>query len=176
MLPFTPALLVVQLVTIALVTVAVSAALAHVFEFPGKMRLSRDAYVTVQSVYYPGFTVAGAVGEAGGLLATIVLLVLTPTGTKAFSLTVIALLGLLAMQIAYWTTVHPVNDFWLKNSDTKLNTLGTKFFHSGAHVLDSPEGWTQLRDRWEYGHMLRAGLVSVSFLALLFAVAIQPRP
>jgi hypothetical protein len=24
-------------------------------EFPGKMRLSKDAYLTVQRIYYPGF-------------------------------------------------------------------------------------------------------------------------
>lgn len=29
-------------------------ALAHAMEYPGKMRLSRDAYLTVQPIYYPG--------------------------------------------------------------------------------------------------------------------------
>jgi hypothetical protein len=30
--------------------------------------------------------------------------------------------------------------------------------------------WTAVRDRWEYGHVLRAGLTAVSFLALVVAL------
>jgi hypothetical protein len=51
---------VLQIVTLAVVAVALSAALAHALEVPGKMRLTKDEYFVVQSIYYPGFTIAGA--------------------------------------------------------------------------------------------------------------------
>jgi len=40
--------------------------------------LTKDAYLTVQPIYYPGFTIAGGVGEVCGLIATLAILVLTP--------------------------------------------------------------------------------------------------
>ena len=67
--------------------------LAHAMEYPGKMRLSRDAYLTVQPIYYPGFTVAGGSAEVGGLIASIILTILTPRGTMSFWLTCAAALG-----------------------------------------------------------------------------------
>jgi hypothetical protein len=58
---------ILQILTTVLVAVAMVPALAHALEYPGKMRLSRDAYLTVQPIYYPGFTIAGGIAEAGGL-------------------------------------------------------------------------------------------------------------
>jgi hypothetical protein len=31
--------------------------LAHALEFPGKSRLNREAYMMLQPIYFPGFTV-----------------------------------------------------------------------------------------------------------------------
>ncbi|HEY1946248.1 MAG TPA: hypothetical protein VGG97_04530, partial [Bryobacteraceae bacterium] len=59
------------------------------FEFPGKKRLNRESYVAVQSIYYPGFTLLG-IAEPVGLIAALVLLLLTPAGTASFWLTFIA--------------------------------------------------------------------------------------
>jgi len=70
-------------VTVLLVTLAVVPALAHALELPGKLRLDKAAYLTVQPIYSPGFSFAGA-GEPGGLIATTVLLWLTPQGTLGF--------------------------------------------------------------------------------------------
>jgi hypothetical protein len=33
--------------------------LAHALEWPGKLRLSREHYLAVQPIYYPGFTYSG---------------------------------------------------------------------------------------------------------------------
>jgi len=43
----------IQIVSILLVAVAFAPALAHVLEFPGKRRLNKEAYLTVQPIYYP---------------------------------------------------------------------------------------------------------------------------
>jgi hypothetical protein len=70
-----------QIVTVVLISVAMALSLAHALEFPGKRRLAKEAYHAMQSVYYPGFTIGGAVGEYGGLLLLIILLLQTPSGS-----------------------------------------------------------------------------------------------
>ncbi len=59
--------------------------LAHVLELPGKLRLDEATYKAVQAIYYPGFTIAGFVGEFGGMVALAVLLYMTPYGTSRFA-------------------------------------------------------------------------------------------
>jgi hypothetical protein len=65
------------------------------------MRLTKDAYLAMQPIYYPGFTIAGGLGEAGGMISTSILLALTPLGSADFWLTLVALLGLIGMQAVY---------------------------------------------------------------------------
>jgi hypothetical protein len=48
-----------QVVTVFLVPVTMSLALAHALELPGKMRLNKETYIAVQTIYYPGFTYGG---------------------------------------------------------------------------------------------------------------------
>jgi hypothetical protein len=52
-----------------LVAVAMALPLSHALELPGKMRLSKDQYLGMQPIYYPGFTIGG-IAEPLGLLAT----------------------------------------------------------------------------------------------------------
>jgi hypothetical protein len=50
---------VLQVLTVLLVAVAMALALAHALELPGKLRLSKEQYLAVQPIYYPGFTFGG---------------------------------------------------------------------------------------------------------------------
>lgn len=162
-----------QVLTIMLVAVAMALALAHALELPGKMRLSKDAYLTVQPIYYPGFTIGGGVGEVGGLIATLLLVILTPAGSAAFWLTLGAFVALVAMHTVYWTLTHPVNNFWLK--DFKLKGAGAGFFSFDPLSRSGNSGapdWTVLRDRWEYSHVVRAALALLSLMLLAVAVAL----
>jgi hypothetical protein len=70
--------LIIQVLTVFLVSLAMSLAVAHALELPGKMRLDRETYIAVQSIYYPGFTIGGLFGEGVGMIATLVLLLSTP--------------------------------------------------------------------------------------------------
>src|SRR6202007_2849531 len=70
----------VEIVSILLVALAMAPALAHLLEFPGKS-LTKDAYLAVQPIYYPGFTIAGGIGEVGGLISVVALRLLTTPGT-----------------------------------------------------------------------------------------------
>lgn len=157
-----------------LVAVAMALALAHALELPGKLRLSKDAYLAAQTIYYPGFTIGG-LGEGLGLIATLVLAVLTPAGSAAFWLTLGAFVALLAMHAVYWLVTHPVNNFWLK--DFELKGAGAGFFAVGA-LRPGPDGqiadWTVLRDRWEHSHVVRAAFALIGLALLVTAVTIRP--
>jgi hypothetical protein len=89
-------LTVLQMTTVFLVTIAMALALAHALELPGKLRLDKNSYYAVQSIYYPGFTIGG-IGEAAGTIAAIILLLLTPRPSVDFWLTVVAVIGLIGM-------------------------------------------------------------------------------
>lgn len=166
--------LILQVITVFLVAVAMSLALAHALELPGKMRLDKETYLAVQGIYYPGFTYGG-LGEGLGMVATLVLLLLTPTPRPAFWWTLTALIALVCMHAVYWGVTHPVNKFWLK--ETRLQGFGREFFaldpmKKGAASEAGGEGWKSLRDRWEYSHVVRAVLAAVALIALIVATAI----
>jgi len=154
-----------QAVTILLAAVGMSLSLAHALEFPGKRRLDRDAYLKVQAIYYPGFTIGGAF-EPLATIAAFALLLFTPFGTTAFWLTLAAFAGLVLAHAIYWVLIHPVNRVWLK--DEKLGRAGSGLFAAGT---DTTHGdWTALRDRWEWSHVVRAVLAVLSLTALVIAV------
>jgi Domain of unknown function (DUF1772) len=164
--------LMLQIATVFLAAVAMSLALAHALELPGKMRLDKETYIAVQAIYYPGFTYGGF-GEGLGILATLVLLIMTPTGQPAFWWTLTALVTLLAMQVVYWMITHPVNKFWLK--DTRLKGFGAGFFSlgskQGAASENESDAWIRLRNQWEYSHVLRAVFSVIAVIALIIAIA-----
>jgi hypothetical protein len=174
----------IEVLSVILVAVALVPSLAHALEWPGKARLTRDAYFAVQPIYYPGFTFAG-VGEPLAIVAVIVLALLAPGGTY-FRLTCIAVAGLVGMHAIFWLFTQPVNKFWLR--EQKLGRLGSTFFATdaargsrgvGADSAETAPGisaaepgdWTRLRDRWEHSHVARSALASVSFVALVVAIA-----
>jgi Domain of unknown function (DUF1772) len=162
-----------QILTVMVVAVAMALSLAHALELPGKMRLDKEKYYAVQRIYYPGFTIGG-ICEPGGLILTIILLLVTPSGSLGFWLTLVALLGLLGMQGVYWFVTHPVNKVWLGSE--KLSGAGASFFAIGGEksrfqTSDASADWTKLRDRWEFSHVARAALSLVSLGALTIAIA-----
>lgn len=161
---------VLQIVTVLLVAVAMTLALAHALELPGKLRLPKDHYLAVQSIYYPGFTIGGA-AEPLALLTTFALLVMTLAGTAAFWLTAGAFVALLAMHAAYWLLTHPVNSFWLEGTELTGAAAGFFAFDPLRRSGGRPD-WTALRDRWEYSHVLRAGLAMLGLVLLVTAVVI----
>jgi hypothetical protein len=90
----------------------------------------------------------------------------------AFWLTLLTIICLLAMQAVYWIFVHPVNKVWVQGQS--MSGLGSGFFGLGRTGVKTGTGapeWTEFRHRWEYAHLVRAGLVAVSFLALVIAIS-----
>jgi hypothetical protein len=171
---------VLQVLSVILTAVATTTALAHALELPGKLRLTRDEYLTVQHIYYPGFTIASGFGEVPAPIVTAVLLLFTPTGSSAFWLRLMALLGLVGMQSVYWLVTHSVNRYWLRDKLEEereaRSGFASRFFlsdpanRSELEVEALPADWTPVRDRWEYSHVARAALALVSLIALVTAV------
>ncbi len=160
-------LLSLEILSVLLVAVAMALSLAHALEWTGKLRLSKDAYLAMQPIYYPGFTIGG-IAEPAGLLALLVLLFLTPG--EGFWLLVGAFAAFAAMHATYWLLTHPVNNFWLKDFQPK--GLGGSFFAAGGSRLGGEVDWTVLRDRWETSHAIRAALGLLSLILLTAAIAL----
>src|SRR5947199_291918 len=74
----------------------------------------------------------GGASEGLSMLAVLVLLLLTPTGSQAFWWTFAGLIGLVAMHVVYWTLTHPVNKFWTK--DLNLKGVSGGFFAVGQRL------------------------------------------
>jgi hypothetical protein len=157
-----------QILCLLLVAVAMGLSLAHALELPGKMRLGKDAYLSVQTIYYPGFTIGGGVGEVGGMLALIALLVLMPHAGARFWWTAAAFAFLLAAHLTYWLVTHPVNNFWLKDVD--VTGFGAGFFSLFAG--DPGGDWSKLRNIWEYSHVGRAVFAMLSLISLALSLTV----
>jgi hypothetical protein len=160
--------LTLQVVTILLAAIVLTPALAHALELPGKLRLSEDQYLAVQTIFYPGFTIAGG-AEPLAILAALLLAIFTPVGTAQFYATLGGLVALVAVHALYWALTHPVNNFWLK--DFALKGAGKGFFAFGAGSSAAPD-WAALRDRWEYSHVARAALAFLGLTLLTIAIAL----
>jgi hypothetical protein len=155
-----------QIFTVMMVALSAALSLAHALELPGKMRLDEPTYRAVQRIYYPGFTIGGF-GDILGLVATAAVVLLTPMGSAAFWLTLVAFLGMLATNLVYWVAVHPVNKHWMKGEP--VSAPAATFFGAGRGQTSAAD-WTTLRDRWEYAHVARAVLATASLLALVISL------
>ena len=149
-----------QVLTVMLAAVTMALSLAHALEFPGKLRLKKEQYLTVQPIYYPGFTIGG-IAEPAVILATLALLFMTPAGTAVFWLVV-------TVQVIFWSKTQPVNSFWLE--ETELGRSATRFFQTGQ--ASAPRDWMAARDQWERSHIMRSLAATLGLFLLTIAVAL----
>lgn len=165
--------MILQIVTVTLVAVFMALTLAHALELPGKLRLDKESYATVQTIYYPGFTIGALFGEFGGMVALLVLLLLTSSEAPAFGWILASFVALIVAHLAYWLLTHPVNKFWLR--DYRLRGAGKAFFSFDpfGRARTSTDDWQHLRNRWEYSHVVRAVLAIISLVCVVTGVAIS---
>jgi hypothetical protein len=128
------------------------------------MLTSRFKRFTIQDSQSPA-----ASAKLAGSFHVLALLFLTPQGTPAFWLRLVALVAMFGVQLVFWMFTQPVNNFWLQS--TTLGSFGNTFFDVGSERQhldpDDPDGWKRMRDRWEYSHIARAALATFSFLLLV---------
>jgi hypothetical protein len=94
---------------------------------------------------------------------------LTRLATADFWLVLVALLGMIAAHAIFWLVVQPVNRHWMAGEDERITA---KAWLGGGSKLEGDTAWTVLRDRWEYGHVARAVMMTVSLLALVVSLVI----
>ena len=128
--------------------VALAAGLAHVFAFPNKITMSRDAYYVAQRIY-DGWSLIGLAWlvEWIGLLAT---LALHRRGVRVRGPTVLALAAFVLAQAAFWIWTYPVNQLT-------------------ANWTAQPENWQALRLQWEVSHVAGAAFQLIAMSALVVA-------
>lgn len=166
-------MLLLQVVTMFLVAVAMSLALAHALEFPGKMRLEKDIYMATQAIYYPGFTIGGF-GEALAVIASLVLTVSMTHETTAFWWSFSGFVALLIMQGIFWIVTQPVNRRWV--GAIPMNDVARKFFRvEQKRPADGQHNWQQLRNTWEYSHIARSVFAAISLISTTLAIALYWR-
>jgi hypothetical protein len=142
-------------VAIATTLISLAPGLAHLFELPHKMTLSRDAYFTVQQIY-AGWELFGI--SILAQLAAIALLAFRSMGQPyVFRFVTAALLLLIAAQAVFWFFTFPAN------TATHNWTL-------------IPSDWQALRRQWEYSHLGGALCQAAGFFCLIAALfgRIQP--
>jgi hypothetical protein len=129
-------------------------ALAHLFELPNKMALSRDAYFTVQQIY--------AGWELFGIPILIQLISLSMLAWRSsrehyvFRPVVAALILLVMAQILFWLVTFPANS--LTQNWTRM-----------------PPDWEMLRHHWEYSHATAAVCQLLGLCCLIGALFARVR-
>ena len=157
-----------QVFTLLLIAVTLAFSLAHAGELPGKLRLHKDDYLAVQTIYYPGFTIGG-VSEPISVLALIAFVASIGFENPAFGWALAALVSMALVNAIFWLVTQPVNKIWLQNQN--LSGASQAFFSAGTkRKASTPADWTTLRDKWEYSHVARAIFAMLGLI--FFGVAI----
>jgi hypothetical protein len=139
---------IVRFCSVVFVALALAPSLAHLLELPHKIRMSRDAYFTVQQIYR-GWSLLGIVIFLA-LAATLLLTIVSRGNRRAFLWALVAFVAVAATQGVFWAFTFPTNratDNWTSR----------------------PADWEALRTRWEYSHAAGAGLNLVALAAVTIA-------
>jgi hypothetical protein len=143
-----------RFLSILLTAVAMSAGLAHLFELPHKINLSREEYLIVQQIYR-GWALLG-VAVIGALVSTLVLTLLVREEYGMFYLTLTAALCIALSLIVFFTFTYPANQ----------QTMNWTIL---------PENWQELRRQWEYSHAAGAAFYFIAFVALTISVLLKKK-
>jgi hypothetical protein len=151
--PTPTALDVARFVAMMTTAITMSASVAHLMELPAKMRYEPSLYVRLHRTLYNNFGRFAGPAESLAVVSTAALA--WSSGTKrqrpgAFTLIATAAGCLAAAHGIFWSVVNPMN---VKMMKWPLESI--------------PPDWAAARDRWEYGHAVRAGLVTAGFATLI---------
>lgn len=139
----------IRFASILFSVITVSALTAHVLELPGKMALSQQDYMAVQTIYR-GWAWLG-IFEIGAIVFTFVWLLNRRKRRRRYYLTGIAVLLFLVSLGVFFQFTFPVN---------RMTENWTLF---------RPD-WEKLRAQWEYSHAIRAALNFTGLCLLLFSL------
>lgn len=133
---------------------ALGAALAHAYEMPNKMALTRDQYFVVQNIYRGWNRLAILLAIQGVSIFAVMLL--SQQQPRVFLPAAAALGCLIAAQVVFWAYTYPAN-------------VATENWTA------IPDNWIQLRRQWEYSHAAGAGLQVLAMSAIIIAALMRDR-
>ncbi|MGH6866124.1 MAG: hypothetical protein ACREDO_08155 [Methyloceanibacter sp.] len=136
-------------ISLMLTAIAMSLALAHLFELPNKINISAEDYLTVQR-NYDNWHIPGLIVPVAFLVVLVLAVALRGTGSP-FVLSGIAVVLLVAELVTFWGFTAPAN-------------------RATENWTVLPDNWKALRAQWEYSHAVRAFLYVLAFGALLMSV------
>ena len=134
--------------------ITLSVLLAHLLELPGKMKLSQQEYMVVQSIY-SGWAFLG-IPEIGAIILVGMWLYRERQTRKRFRFLLYALILFVISLLIFFVFTFPTN----------LQTRNWTYM-SGD--------WQSLRDRWEYSHAVRAILNLAGFSFLIVTLLVRRR-
>jgi hypothetical protein len=143
------AIRILRFLAVLLTAVMLGAGLAHLFEMPHKINLSRDEYLTVQQIYR-GWALLG-IALIGALIITLILAIAFRKAPAIFPLTLTALLSLAGSLAIFFIFTYPANQ-------------------QTANWTVMPANWQELRAQWEYSHAVNALLYLVALSALVWSL------
>jgi hypothetical protein len=143
--------------SVMLTAVAMAAAVAHLMELAPKLTYEPSLYVKLHRTLYPPFGRIAGPAEALAVASSVTLAWWTRKHRpRAFPLTAAAAGCLAVAHGVFWAVVQPANVEMLR---WPLDAI-------------APD-WTMWRDRWEYGHAVRAGLLTVALGALTWSLLVE---
>lgn len=145
---------IIYFVSFLFAILALSATLAHLFELPNKITLSRDDYFTVQQIYR-GWSLFG-IAVAGELISTLIFVILVRHQSTVFALALTSLICMVLTQVIFWVFTFPVNK--VTNNWTQI-----------------PDQWEAWRRQWEYSHAASAVLNLIAVITLILSLLIPVR-
>jgi hypothetical protein len=140
---------VLRYTTILFELITLSALMAHLLALPAKMKLTREDYYTIQSIY-SGWAWLG-IFEVGALLLTLIWSVSERKKKGTFLLLIIAFIFFAVSLTLFFIFTFPAN------TATVNWTLKTN-------------NWQMLRQQWEYSHAARTMLNLIGFSCLIFSL------
>jgi hypothetical protein len=146
-----------RVLTIMLLALSMSAAVAHLLEMPAKLTLDGPTWLMLlQTLYPPLFGPLAGTAEAGAVFCVLVLALLVRRRHPAYGWTLLAAACMVATHVAFWVWVAPVNAAMMPATATTL-----------------PANWNHLRNQWEYTHAARAVLQLVALKALIWSIIVE---
>ena len=143
-------------ITLMFAALSLTMTSAHALELPQKMQYDAHMYAAVNTTLYRYFAIVGGFYTVASILATATLAFLVRKRGSTFRWT---LAGAICLMLAFGTwlmLVAPVN--------SKIAQA------IGSAPESIPALWMQLRDRWEYGHVVGFVLTLTGFGFLVISL------
>lgn len=146
---------IISFISLLLVALTLAPSMAHLLELANKINLSREDYLTVQQIY-SGWALLGIVTFPALIFTLILTIMNRGEGRRAFILSLLAFVCLVATQIIFWTYTYPANQ-------------------ATANWTTLPGNWENLRANWEYSHAAGAVLNLLALISLILSVLVKDR-